>query len=102
MSLVVLHRLAVLRSVVRPNSDQPSDAAPRRSDPLLTKVRAGCRLASLTWGCSPGRVRWDRAVSDAVVVSLGGQRSQAWPLCPEAAYWPLSLNERGESELRPR
>ena len=26
------------------------------------------------------RVRWDRVVSDAVVVSLGGQRPRAWAL----------------------
>ena len=32
---VVLHRLAVLRSVVRPNSDQPSDVAPFDLIPCL-------------------------------------------------------------------
>src|SRR5689334_13686136 len=43
-------------------------------------------MPSLTWGCRAGRVRWDRALSDAVVVSLGGQRPRAWLLVRSQAH----------------
>jgi hypothetical protein len=31
-------------------------------------------MRSLTWDCGPEGVRWDRVLSDPVVVRLGGQR----------------------------
>jgi len=33
---------------------------------------------SLTWDCSYGRIRWDRFLSDPVVVRLGGQQLVRW------------------------
>ena|SRR5215510_7680552 len=58
MSLVVLHRLAVLRSVVRPNSDQPSDAAPVDLIPCLQRWIRSARHQDRGTG------RWHRRWAD--------------------------------------
>jgi hypothetical protein len=50
------------------------------------QIGPSCRMWSLTWGCCPGRVRWDRALLDPVVVSLGGQRPRAWPFVRSQAH----------------
>src|SRR5262245_14123819 len=69
MSLVVLHHLAVLRSVVRPNSGQPSNAALVDVIPCLPnqahavgyrrpRVLATDRQAPVDGGTESPRVRW--------------------------------------------
>jgi len=51
------------------------ESADSNHRPPACKIGPGCRIWPLIWGCARWRVRWDRALSDPVVVRFGGQRS---------------------------
>jgi len=48
----------------------------RHSSPPACKLGPSCRIRSLAWDCGYEGIRWDRALSDVVVVRLGGQPSR--------------------------
>jgi hypothetical protein len=70
---------------------------PRRDIRTACKIGAICRMWSLTWDCGCEGVRWDRVVSDAVVVRFGGQhRPVARPAgCSGVSAWAATARSRG-------